>query len=156
MIDEYFVTGCQNNLWLENNLSLKLLLIIWRTRAFYLKVNFYHSFTKKFCAKNCKYEQIWRFWFSPQNVFPVRKVCRIHPMILEQSNGSKHARKKPGLCTWLTGAIDSDFDSLVVGGHQAWMRIHSDGHGKWFSTATSAHKPQITELGHLDKNRKGL
>ena len=45
---------------------------------------------------------------APQHVVPVGQVGRVHPLLLEQAEGTEHAWEHAGLGAGLAGAVNCD------------------------------------------------
>ena len=90
---------------------------------------------------------------APEHELPMLEVSRVHPgCLLEETEGSEHAREHSGLGSWLSGSIHSDLDGLVVGGHQDGVGVDGDGDGETLATPGSADEAKVAELGNLEYN----
>ena len=68
--------------------------------------------------------------------------------MLEQPQRPKHPWVHAGLGARFPGAVDGDFDGLIVSRDQVGVRIDGDGDGERFSTPGTSDEPQVAELGH--------
>ena len=89
---------------------------------------------------------------APEHVLPMLKVSWVHPgCLLEEPEGSEHAREHSGLGSRLSGSIDRDLDGLIVGGHEDGVGVDGDGDGEAFAAPGSADEAKVTELGNLEQ-----